>query len=217
VRALYESTLDRAERVPWAWIVRRLGLQSTRHDRWWPHLLVAGGTAATVKGFYYGAYLPGYAGYACYLGVAPAARGRGLGRLLFRRLFAALRRDARRLDEPLPFVVWESHRPRPVDGPAAHANWQARLRLFAKVRAFWVDDVDFRAPNYMDPAAPPVELELFLTPFDTPAERFDAARLRTVIAGLHQRVYSQRPGDELYERAQDRVREPRLRPVADCP
>jgi hypothetical protein len=61
-----------------------------------------------------------------------------------------------------------------------------------------------------------VRLELFLTPFDTPAERFDAAALRKVIARLHGRVYREGPGDELYDRAQDSAREPRLRPVAAC-
>jgi GNAT superfamily N-acetyltransferase len=216
VRELYESTLDSDERVPWAWIVRGLGHTPTRQDRWWPHLLVAGGASEGVQGYYYGSYLPGFSGYACYLGVDPAARGRGLGRLLFRRLFAAFRRDARRLDEPLPFVIWESHRPGSDDQPAAHANWQARVRLFAKVGAYWINGVDFRVPNYLDRSAAPVELELFLAPFDWPPERFDAPTLRRVIAGLHGRVYGQHPWNELYERAQDPAHEPWLRPVAEC-
>jgi GNAT superfamily N-acetyltransferase len=220
VRELYESTLDRAERIPWVWLVRGVGYKPTRRDRWWPHLLVAeegqSKGVGSVQGFFYGSYLPGYGGYPCYLGVDPAARGRGIAPALYQRLFAAFRRDARRLNEPLPFAIWESHRPDPGDGAAALANWQARLRLFAKVGAYWIDGVDFRVPNYMDRAAPPVRLELFLTPFDTPAERFDAAELRRVIAGLHGRVYREGPGDELYGLAQDPSHEPRLRPVAAC-
>ncbi len=219
IRRLYESTLDRAERIPWEWIVRGLGRKRSRRDRWWPHLIVAEGDddsgAAAVQGFFYGSYLPGYGGYACYLGVDPAARSRGVGRALYQRLFAAFRRDARRLDEPLRFAIWESHAPAPEDGAAAWANWQARLRLFERVRAQRIGGVEFLVPNYMDRAAPPVVLHLFLTPFDWPVERFDSATLRSVIAGLHERVYGQGPGSALFERAQDPAREPRLLPVAD--
>src|SRR5262245_43181899 len=41
VRRLYESTLDRAEQIPWEWIVRGLGRKRSRRDHWWPHLIVA--------------------------------------------------------------------------------------------------------------------------------------------------------------------------------
>jgi ribosomal protein S18 acetylase RimI-like enzyme len=214
-RALYETTLDRAERIPWTWILHGLGRRRFRHGGWWPHLIVAEDPDGQALGYFYGAFLPGFAGYAGYLGVSSTARGRGVGRQLYQRLFAAFRRDARRLGEPLPFAIWESHRPGPEDDPEVWANWQARLRLFARVGAYWIDGVEFRVPNYMDRAAPPVDLELFLTPFDTPAGQFDAAMLRQVIGELHQRVYNQGPGDELYERAQEPTRGPRLRPVAE--
>jgi GNAT superfamily N-acetyltransferase len=216
VRKLYECTLDLAERIPWEWIVSGVGRKPTRSDEWWPHLLIAEDGDGLPVGFFSGLYLPGYGGYACYLGVDPAARRRGVGRLLYQRLFSTFCRDASRLVEPLRFVIWESHRPDADADDAAQSNWQARLRLFAKVGAFWIDEVDFRVPNYMDRLAPPVKLELFLTPFDRPVERFDPPTLRKVIIGLHGRVYGQGPGDELYERAQDAAREPRLRPVADC-
>lgn len=218
-RRLYEATIDRETRIPWEWMAgggepaERVARRRTGRDRWWPHLLVAG---EPVAGFAYGSLLPGYGGYACHVGVTPAARGRGVARHLFADLFACFRRDAERLVEPLPFVIWESHRPEPADGPDARANWQARLRLFARVGGLWVAGVDFRVPNYMDRGAPPVRLELFLRPFDTPAERLDAAALRSVVAGLHRRVYTIEPGDDLYERAQESAREPRLRPATDA-
>jgi GNAT superfamily N-acetyltransferase len=215
VRELFETTLDRAERIPWEWIVSGFDRRKVRRGGRWPHLVVAEDERGRVKGFFSGMYLSEFAGYACYLGVAPDARRLGIGRRLYQHLFAAFRRDARRLDEALPFVIWESHRPRPEDGPAARAIWQARLRLFGRVGAYRIDGVEFRVPNYMDRGAPPVDLELFLTPFDTPAERLGPSALRAAVAELHQRVYHQGPGDELYERAQNPARRPRLCPVAE--
>lgn len=214
-RHLYETTIDRSTRIPWEWMTSGLGERRTGRDRWWPHLLVAPADGPPA-GFAYGSFLPGYAGYACYLGVSPNVRGRGIGGGLFDELFAAFRRDAERLVEPFGFAIWESHRPEPGDGPAAAANWQARVRLFAKVGGYWIDGVDFRVPNYMDRDGPPVRLELFVKPFDAPAERFDPAALRKVVAGLHRRVYSERPGDELYVLAQSPDREPRLRPAIEA-
>jgi GNAT superfamily N-acetyltransferase len=213
VRRLYESTIDRSTRIPWEWMTSGLGRRPTGRDRWWPHLLVAPADEPPV-GFAYGSFLPGYAGYACYLGVAPAARGSGIGGALFEELFAAFRRDAERFVEPFRFAIWESHCPEAGDGPAVTANWQARLRLFAKVGGCWIDGVDFRVTNYMDRDGPPVRLELFVKPCDTPAAQFDADMLRKVVAGLHRRVYSERPGDELYERAQAGA--PRLRPAIEA-
>ncbi|HEY1376010.1 MAG TPA: GNAT family N-acetyltransferase, partial [Gemmataceae bacterium] len=199
--------------IPWDWMAGGLGRRRTGRDRWWPHLLAADDPPA---GFAYGSFLPGYGGYACYVGVAPAARGRGIARNLFQELFACFRSDAGRLVEPLPFTIWESHPPEATDGPEARTIWQARLRPFARVGGLWIAGVDFRVPNYMDRDAPPVKLELFLTPFDTPAERFDAAALRAVVAGLHRRVYTIEPRDELYELAQGPAREPRLRPAGEA-
>src|SRR5262249_51620173 len=147
VRELFETTLDRAERIPWEWIVSGLGRRKPGRGDLWPHLVVAEDQSGRAKGFFYGVYLPGFAGYACYLGVAPTARGHGIGRRLYQRLFAAFRRDARRLDEALPFVIWESHRPQSEDGPAAQETWQARLRLFERVGSYWIDGIEFRVPN----------------------------------------------------------------------
>jgi GNAT superfamily N-acetyltransferase len=213
-RQLYEATIDRATRIPWDWMAGGIGRPRTGRDRWWPHLLLAGDGPAT--GFVYGSFLPGFGGYACYLGVTPTARGRGIGRRLLESLFDRFHRDAERLVEPMPFIIWESHPPDPREDPNAQSLWPARLRLFARVGALWIDDIDFRVPNYVDRGAPPVKLELFLKPWDTPAEQFDAAALRAVAAGLHRRVYTEGPGDELYERAQDPARQPRLRPATDA-
>jgi GNAT superfamily N-acetyltransferase len=215
VRRLYERTIDRATRIPWGWIARGVGRRHTPHDRWWTHLLLAADAGGRALGFFHGAYLPGLGGYPCYLGVAPAARGHGLGRRLYERLFEAFRRDADRLVEPLPFALWESDPPTADDGDEAQINWRARLRLFERVGALWVAWVDFRVPNYMDDAAPATKLELFLRPFDTPAEQFKDAELRRVVGELYRRVYNQGPGDELYEQAFAPDRELLLRPVAE--
>ena len=217
VRCLYERTIDQATRIPWDWIARGVGRRHTPRDRWWTHLLLAADTSGRALGFFHGAYLPAFGGYPCYLGVTPAARGRGLGRRLYQRLFEAFRRDADRLVEPLPFAIWESEPATPKDSDEVQINWQARLRLFERVGALWVAGVDFRVPNYMDDAAPPTKLELFLRPFDTPATQFTDAELRRAVGELYQRVYNHGPGDELYEQAFAPDRELLLRPVAEYP
>src|SRR6476661_9605908 len=104
VRRLYEATIDRSTRIPWEWMSGGLGRPRTGRDRWWPHLLLTPPDGPPA-GFAYGSFLPGYGGYACYLGVAPAARGQGLGRALLEELFAAFRQDAADLIEPFPFAI----------------------------------------------------------------------------------------------------------------
>src|SRR5688500_15265433 len=90
VRSLYESVLDEAERIPWEWLART----PERRRGWQPgqrrsHLVVATLQMEAERpiGFGYGAFLPGYGGYVCYLGVDPAFRGRGAGARLFEFLF----------------------------------------------------------------------------------------------------------------------------------
>src|SRR5262245_45892812 len=97
-RAIYESTLDKDERIPWEWLART----PEPRRQWQPgqrrsHLVVATPKDEPNRavGFGYGAFLPGYGGYVCYLGVEPASRGHGLGDLLFQFLFRLIDSAAR--------------------------------------------------------------------------------------------------------------------------
>ncbi len=109
-----------------------------------------------------------------------------------------MRADAVLTGERLPFVVWESHRPEP--GDADQNIWQARTRLFDRVGGLWVEGVDFLAPNFSDgEEAPPVTLQLFVKPEEEPTANFTPQRLRELIAGLHDRVYRNEPGEALYD------------------
>ena len=120
-------------------------------------------------GFGYGAFLPGYGGYVCYMGVEPAARGRGAGTLLFRFLFRLIDSAARISAVPLPFVIWESHR------PADPGLWAARLRVFDKVGGLWMRGAELLTPNYMRDGAPPVRLQLFVRPGQSSPRRSSPA------------------------------------------
>lgn len=188
IRTLYETTLDRAERIPWAWIVGGLGRRFVG-KRYRLFAAEDGG----VQGYCFGAHLAGYGGYVSYVGVAPSARGRGVGKRLYHAAFRAFRRDARRRDESLPFVVWESRRPAADDPPEVYANWRARLRLFEKVGGLWLSGAAWSVPNYMDEQRPPVQLELFLRPVDR--HDYDTASLRSALDGLAARIYRMPPGD----------------------
>jgi hypothetical protein len=42
-------------------------------------------------------------------------------------------------------------------------------------------------------------LQLFIKPIDLPAKAFDADRLRELVAGLHEKVYWNSPGDLFYD------------------
>lgn len=212
-RTIYETTLDEDERIPWEWLART----PERRREWKPgrrrsHLVVA-----TPKddpnhavGFGYGAFLPGYGGYVCYLGVDPAARGRGAGTLLFRFLFRLIDSAARISAVPLPFMIWESHR------PADHDLWAARLRVFAKVGGLWIRGAELLTPNYMRDDAPPVRLQLFVRPWSEPAEAFDADRLRAVVAGLYDNVYRIDPDDPLRRDTLEGTVNPRLVPAVEA-
>jgi GNAT superfamily N-acetyltransferase len=193
-RALYESTLDEAERIPWHWLANT----PERRSNWKPgsrrpHLVVATPKDEPNQpvGFGYGAFLPGYGGYVCYLGVDPAARGRGTGRQLFEFLFRLIDSAARISDVPLPFIIWESHKP---DDPAL---WTARLRVFDRVGGLWIREVEMLTPNYMRTDAGPVRLQLFLRPWDDPPTAFNAARLQSLVEGLYDEIYRITPDDPL--------------------
>lgn len=221
VRRLYEQTLDAAERIPWSWLLRAVADRgSWRPGQWARHLILAAPRAhlgpRRVSGFVYGIHLPGFGGYACYLAVAPEERRRGLGSRLLQVLVRFLQADAACEGTDLPLVIWESRMPRP-DAPAgAQAAWQARLRLFARVGAWWVQGLTLWTPNFQEPAGAPVPLQLFLLPVARAAESFDAAVLRHLAAELLQRVYGQGPGDRLYVASLPPGCTPRLRPVSEA-
>ncbi len=220
-RRLYETTLEPAERIPWAWVAQAVAArQAWRPGEWGPHLLLAGlraGRAAAVRpvGFAYGAHVPDYGGYACYLGVDARHRGRGIGTRLLRLLIKLFEVDAACEGAPLPFVVWESHRPNPGAPAAEWDLWRARVRLFERAGARWISGLTFLAPDFQRRGAPPVPLQLFLIPVETPAEAFDESALREVAAELYRRVYRRREGDPLFDRTLAGAH-PVLRPLAEA-
>jgi GNAT superfamily N-acetyltransferase len=209
-RRIYETTLDEDERIPWEWLART----PQRRADWnpgqrRPHIVVA--ESDRVVGFGYGVFLPGYGGYVCYLGVDPAARGRGGGAGLFRILLELFEAAARESGSPLPFVIWESHPPADPD------LWAARLRTFEKAGGLWVEGIDLLTPNYMREDAPPVGLQLFLRPYDEPAADFGADRLRAVATGLYQQIYRLDPEtDALAVETLARAVNPRLAPAVNA-
>jgi GNAT superfamily N-acetyltransferase len=212
-RAIYESTLDEDERIPWEWLART----PERRRDWRPgrrrsHLVVATPRDEPNRsvGFGYGAFLPDYGGYVCYMGVEPAARGRGAGTLLFRFLFRLIDSAARISSVPLPFIIWESHR------PADPGLWAARLRVFDKVGGLWMRGAEMLTPNYMRDEAPPVRLQLFIRPWAEPAEALDANRLRAAVEGLYDQVYRIPPDDPLRRDTLDGMVNPRLVPAVEA-
>src|SRR5262245_57408606 len=165
-RALYESVLEENERIPWEWLARTPDrLRTWRPGQRRPHLVVAVPSDEPNRpvGFGYGVYLPGYGGYVCYLGVDPAARGRGIGRKLFEFLFERIAVAAQLSSAQLPFIIWESHR------PSDRGLWAARMRVFARVGGLWARGLEMHTPNYMRDDAPPVRLHVFVRPWDQPA------------------------------------------------
>jgi GNAT superfamily N-acetyltransferase len=195
-RALYESVLDESERIPWQWLARTPDRRRAwRPGEWRGHLVVATPRAATDRaiGFGYGAFIPGYGGYVCYLGVDPDTRGRGIGTSLFELLFRLIEEAARTSDMSLPFILWESHRP---DDPRL---WATRVRLFDRAGGKWARGITLLTPNYMQDDAPPTSLQVFLRPWDDPPASFDGERLRNAIRGLYANVYRITPDDPLYE------------------
>ncbi len=222
---LYEQTLAAEERIPWYWIEKSVeGRTKSRPGRtagWSKHLLLAApedraDDPDALAGYAYGALVPGYGGYLCYIGVADGARRMGVGTRLFDQFFRQLAVDAGETGSPLPFVVWESHRPGPAAPPAEWDLWAARTKLFDRAGGLWVEGVDFLSPDFAaddEEAADPVPLQLFLKPLGEPAGAFDADRLRQVVGGLHREVYRNEPGDPLYDRTLPPECRPRLLPA----
>ncbi|HEY1189148.1 MAG TPA: GNAT family N-acetyltransferase [Gemmata sp.] len=223
---LYEETLSADERIPWEWIERSIRDRvkaKPKSGGWLKHLLLAAPDGQqddpeSLAGYAYGAFLPGYGGYLCYVGVAEPARRLGVGRRLFEQFFKVLRVDAGELGESLPFVIWESHRPEPDASERDWDVWAARTRLFDRVGGLWVEGVNFLAPNFSDDEedTAPVPLQLFLKPVDAPEESFTPERVREVVGGLHQRVYRNAPGTALFDGTLPPGCEPRLRPASEA-
>jgi hypothetical protein len=195
---LYEETQHVDERIPWLWIEKGIGNEPQPGGRK-KHLIIA--TAdGQLAGFAYGAMIPDYGGYLCYLGVADWARRMGIGTKLYEAFFQLVKLDAAELGTHLPFVVWESHQPGVDATEADWKLWNARVKLFDRVGGLWIEGVDFLSPNFSDvDDAPPISLQLFVKPMDLPAKAFDADRLRELVAGLQEKVYRNGPGDALYD------------------
>lgn len=217
VERLYESTQHPDERIPWGWIARSLkGKSNWKPGTWGRHLLVAAPSDRPadpdhLAGFAYGTHIPGYGGYVSYLGVAEGYRRKGVGARLFQQMFKLLAADAGVTDEPLPFVVWESHRPGLGASNADLALWDARTRLFDRVGGAWIDGLELMTPNYGADEGDPVPLQLFVKPVDRLASSFDPADLRGIATGLLERVYKLSPEDRLVQAVA--ATDPRLRPA----
>jgi GNAT superfamily N-acetyltransferase len=219
-RQLYEATLDPAERIPWRWIAGAVSSRAEwRPGGWSPHLLLAAprrkrGGPGPVVGFAYGAHVAEYGGYACYLGVDPGERRRGVGTRLLRLLIQVFRVDAGCEGTALPFVVWESRQPPDGAREEQWDLWRARLRLFERVGAWWIAGLTFMAPSFTRGPERAVPLQLFLVPGDAAPDDFDADRLREVAAGLMRRVYGREAGDPLYDETLPLACRPTLQPIA---
>src|SRR5262249_21189770 len=152
----------------------------------------------------------------CYIGVADPYRKRGVGTRLYNQMFRVLAADAGAIDEFLPFVAWESHRPDPGAPETDWKLWDARVRLFDRVGGMWIYGLELMTPNCSTEDGPDVPLQLFIKPMDVSASAFDSDRLRGVAAGLLERVYKIRSDDPLYAATLQTGLEPRLRPAKDA-
>lgn len=219
---LYETTIDADERIPWMWIERAVGERHLRRPTGWAkHLILASDgpnfdEPAALLGYAYGAFIPGFGGYICYVGVSEAARSKGVGARLFESMFKTFTADAAYAGEPLPFVLWESYRPTADESPDLHALWTARTRLFDKVGGRWVEGLELVTPNYGDdePTAS-VPLQLFVKPVDELAANFTAERLRTIAKDLLEKVYHEKPGDYFHDHTFAGVADGVLRPAVE--
>jgi hypothetical protein len=155
--SLYEKTLAADERIPWYWIEKsvesRTKTKPGQPGGWTKHLLLAAPEGRTddpagLAGYVYGALIPNYGGYLCYIGVADWARRMGVGTRLFDQFFRQMAVDAGELGSQLPFVIWESHRPGPLAPATEWDIWAARTKLFDRAGGLWVEGVDFLSPNF---------------------------------------------------------------------
>ncbi|VTT98130.1 unnamed protein product [Gemmataceae bacterium] len=221
---LYEQTLAPEERIPWYWIEKsvegRTRSKPGKADGWTKHLLLAApedraDDPTGLAGYVYGALIPNYGGYLCYIGVANWARRLGVGTRLFDQFYRQMSVDAGELGSQLPFVIWESHRPAPGAPAAEWDLWAARTKLFDRAGGMWVEGVDFWSPNFAsdDETGDPVPLQLFIKPMAESAGEFDADRLKAVVAGLHREVYRNEAGSDLYDRTLPAGCNPRLVPA----
>jgi hypothetical protein len=221
---LYEETLSADERIPWYWIEKsvesRTKTKPGKADGWTKHLLLAAPDGRTedpagLAGYAYGALIPNYGGYLCYIGVAGWARRMGVGTRLLDQFFRQMSVDAGELGTSLPFVIWESHRPGPLAPVAEWDIWAARTKLFDRSGGLWIEGVDFLSPNFAadDDETDPVPLQLFLKPMSEPTAAFDTDRLKQVIGGLHREVYRNEPGDSLFDATLTPDCNPRLNPA----
>jgi GNAT superfamily N-acetyltransferase len=220
-RSLYERTIDPDERIPWMWIERAVAERPLRRPTGWAkHLLLASegpdvDDPRTLVGYAYGAFIPGFGGYLCYVGVAESARRLGVGTRLFDSLAKTFAADAALAGEPLPFVLWESYRPTTHDSEELHRLWAARARTFDRAGGLWVEGVELATPDYDDPdPIAEVPLQLFLKPVDDPVEAFPPQRLADITRQLLEKVYHEKAGDWFHERTMASVATPRLRPAA---
>ncbi len=221
---LYEQTLAPDERIPWNWIEQSVaGRTRTRPGKaggWTKHLLLAApgdrlDDPDALAGYAYGAMIPNYGGYLCYIGVANWARRMGVGTRLFDQFFRQMAVDAGELGGELPFVIWESHRPATTAPATDWDLWAARTKLFDRVGGQWVEGVDFLSPNFTtdDELVDPVPLQLFVKPMSEPGGAFDTDRLKQLVGGLHREVYRNEPGHPLFDRTLPPDCQPRLRPA----
>jgi hypothetical protein len=221
---LYEQTLAADERIPWYWIQKSVeGRTKTRPgkaDGWTKHLLLAAPDGREddptgLAGYVYGAMIPNYGGYLCYIGVADWARRLGVGTRLFDQFFRQMAVDAGELGMQLPFVIWESHRPTPSASAQEWDIWAARTKLFDRAGGLWVEGVEFQSPNFStdDEEGEPVPLQLFIKPMSEPIGAFDEDRLKQVVGGLHREVYRNEPGSPLFDRTLPPDCRPRLQPA----
>lgn len=187
---LYERTLPADERIPWIWI-ERSAIDSDLASAWRKHLILAT-INGELAGFAYGAFLPGFGGYLCYVTVDERFRKHGVGTRLYDSFFAAMRSEAASCGEPLDFVLWESHHP----GGSDLSLWNARLALFAKVGGRMIDGLELMTPNYSESSSP-VPLTVFLKPMDK--SEYTSEELRAIAAELLERVYVQEAGDPLFD------------------
>ncbi len=221
-RSLYERTIDEDERIPWMWIERAVGERHLRRPTGWAkHLILASDgpnfdDPRSLVGYAYGAFIPGFGGYLCYVGVDESARQKGVGSRLFESLVRAFQADAAYAGESLPFVLWESYRPTEDDPPTFHELWKARAKTFGRAGGLWAEGIELVTPNYgdEDPIAS-VPLQLFVKPVDEPVASFTPDRLGAIARQLLEKVYHEKPGDWFHDRTVDALQEPRLRPAIE--